>query len=285
MFISPFWSTSLSTGFLLSLLFPLCVSVFQFVQHAPFPLFCSSTQSFLWAPSLPVFWTLHLIGWLSLQCLVHLFLIFIFREWVGREKESKTNINVLLPLAWPILGTWMANQAHALTGNWTASLWFTGWHFTHWLTADRHLCCNVELLYHLGQISLSHCTSHVPRGGALGICHGRTTHFAVLWCCLWGKGQGGNNPACSSQRQLSVNSPSTFKQTVLCGSNSVESWLVYLLAFEETLEWTLVWDTVFPTAASSTGFHRQKFYGFSFLCWKLGLWCLSHFPIVLHVYL
>ena len=121
MFISPFWSTSLSTGFLLSLLFPLCVSVFQFVQHAPFPLFCSSTQSFLWAPSLPVFWTLHLIGWLSLQCLVHLFLMFIFREWVGREKESKTNINVLLPLAWPILGTWPATKTCALTEIWTCN--------------------------------------------------------------------------------------------------------------------------------------------------------------------
>ena len=120
---------------------------------------CRSPQSFLWAPWLPVFWTLHLIGWLSLQCLVHLFLIFIFREWVGREKESKTNINVCLPVACPILGTWMANQAHALTGNWTASLWFTGWHFTHWLKADRHLCCNVELLFHLGHISLSHCTA------------------------------------------------------------------------------------------------------------------------------
>ena len=45
-------------------------------------------------------------------------LFIIFRER-GREKERKRNINVWLPLMFPLLGTWPATQACALTGNWT----------------------------------------------------------------------------------------------------------------------------------------------------------------------
>ena len=37
----------------------------------------------------------------------------------GREKERERNINVWLPLARPLLETWPATQACALTGNWT----------------------------------------------------------------------------------------------------------------------------------------------------------------------
>ena len=47
---------------------------------------------------------------------------FIFRER-GREGEKARNINVWLPLACPLRGTWPATQACALTGNRT---WFAG---------------------------------------------------------------------------------------------------------------------------------------------------------------
>ena len=44
--------------------------------------------------------------------------LFIFRER-GKEGERKRNINVWLPLVCPLLGTWPATQACALTGNGT----------------------------------------------------------------------------------------------------------------------------------------------------------------------
>ena len=44
--------------------------------------------------------------------------LFIFRE-EGREEERKRNSNVWLLLATPLLGTWPATQACALTGNQT----------------------------------------------------------------------------------------------------------------------------------------------------------------------
>ena len=47
------------------------------------------------------------------------FYLFIFRE-SGREREMERNINVWLPVAHPLLGTWPATQACALTGNWTS---------------------------------------------------------------------------------------------------------------------------------------------------------------------
>ena len=45
------------------------------------------------------------------------FYLFIFREGVGREKESERNTNVWLSVVCPLLGTWPATQACALTGN------------------------------------------------------------------------------------------------------------------------------------------------------------------------
>ena len=47
------------------------------------------------------------------------FYLFIFRG-EGREKERERNINVWLPLAHPLLGTWPTTQACALTGNQTS---------------------------------------------------------------------------------------------------------------------------------------------------------------------
>ena len=44
--------------------------------------------------------------------------IYLFLErGEGREKERERNINVWLPLAFPLLGAWPATQACALTGN------------------------------------------------------------------------------------------------------------------------------------------------------------------------
>ena len=44
------------------------------------------------------------------------FYLFIFRER-GREEGREGNINVWLPLTCPILGTWMATQTCAPSGN------------------------------------------------------------------------------------------------------------------------------------------------------------------------
>ena len=41
----------------------------------------------------------------------------------GREGERDRNIHVWLPLVCPLLGTWPATQACALTGNWTSDPW------------------------------------------------------------------------------------------------------------------------------------------------------------------
>ena len=44
------------------------------------------------------------------------FYLFIFGER-GREGDKERNINVWLPLMYPLLGTWPATQGCALTGN------------------------------------------------------------------------------------------------------------------------------------------------------------------------
>ena len=45
-------------------------------------------------------------------------LIYLFLErGGGREKERERNINVWLPLMYPLEGTWPATQACTLTGN------------------------------------------------------------------------------------------------------------------------------------------------------------------------
>ena len=50
-------------------------------------------------------------------------LIYLFLEREeGREKERERNINVWLPLACSLLGTWPAIQVCALTGNQTSDL-------------------------------------------------------------------------------------------------------------------------------------------------------------------
>ena len=64
------------------------------------------------------------------------FYLFIFRER-GRGGERERNINVWLPLVRPLLGTWPATQACALTGKESATLWFASWHSIHRVTPAR----------------------------------------------------------------------------------------------------------------------------------------------------
>ena len=45
------------------------------------------------------------------------FICLFLERGEGREKERERNINVWLPLAHPLLGTWSTTQACALTGN------------------------------------------------------------------------------------------------------------------------------------------------------------------------
>ena len=46
--------------------------------------------------------------------------IYLFQRGEGSEKERERNINVWLSLMCPLLGTWPATQACALTGNRTS---------------------------------------------------------------------------------------------------------------------------------------------------------------------
>ena len=59
---------------------------------------------------------------------------------------------------------------------------------------------------------LSQCTCYIVRGGALGICQGGAAHVALLWCCMWNRGQRGDNSIFSALCWLSVTSPTTYKQ-------------------------------------------------------------------------
>ena len=58
-------------------------------------------------------------GWLTLFFLNFIYLFLERRE--RREKEREKNINVWLPLACPLLGTWPTIQTCALTGNGTSN--------------------------------------------------------------------------------------------------------------------------------------------------------------------
>ena len=42
---------------------------------------------------------------------------FYFLTEQGKEKKKERNINVWLPLMYPLLGTWLPTQARALAGN------------------------------------------------------------------------------------------------------------------------------------------------------------------------
>ncbi|KAF6094981.1 hypothetical protein HJG60_012021 [Phyllostomus discolor] len=55
----------------------------------------------------------------SFNLFLRLFIYLFLERGEGKEKERERNISVWLPLAHPLLGTWPATQACALTGNQT----------------------------------------------------------------------------------------------------------------------------------------------------------------------
>ena len=59
------------------------------------------------------------------------YFIYFFERVEGGEKERQRNINVWLPFMCPLLGTWPATQACALTGIEQATLCFAVWCSTH----------------------------------------------------------------------------------------------------------------------------------------------------------
>ena len=73
----------------------------------------------------------------SLFCFLR-FYLFIFRER-GREgeREGEKHQCVVLPFMCPLLGTWPATQASALTGGGTATRLFAGLCSIHWATPAR----------------------------------------------------------------------------------------------------------------------------------------------------
>ena len=86
------------------------------------------------------------------------FYLYNFKDFIhlfferGREGERERNINVWLPLVHPLLGTWPKTQACALTGDQTATLWFTVLCSIHWATLARavylffkvHICGPIQ---------------------------------------------------------------------------------------------------------------------------------------------
>ena len=64
---------------------------------------------------------------------------------------------------------------------------------------------------------------------ALGVCQCGATHFAAVWCCMWGRGARGNTAACLALGQLSVTSPATHKQLGHSGADSQVGGFVYIL--------------------------------------------------------
>ena len=66
-----------------------------------------------------------------------LFIYLFLDRGERREKERERNINVWLPLACLLVGTWPATQACALTGNWTGTSWLPGPCSVHWATPAK----------------------------------------------------------------------------------------------------------------------------------------------------
>ena len=52
-----------------------------------------------------------------IKSFLRLFIYLFLERGKGREKERERNITVWSPLMCPLLGTWPATQACALTGN------------------------------------------------------------------------------------------------------------------------------------------------------------------------
>ena len=82
------------------------------------------------------------------------FIYFIFRER-GREGERVRNINVWLPLAWPLMGPCPQPRHVPWLGIKPAMLCFTGLHSIHWaIWARACLHLNREKCYILNKIRI-----------------------------------------------------------------------------------------------------------------------------------
>ena len=119
------------------------------------------------------------------------------------------------------------------------------------------------------------------KGQSLRYCQGGATQVTELWCCLWGRGQRGNNPTRWALTPLSVISPATHKQIGLFWCWFPGGWICVC---SRTL-WVSPTNSpvrlgVSPTEATPTDFYSQRFWGFLFPCWKPGLCSLSHSPVV-----
>ena len=128
---------------------------------------------------------------------------------------------------------------------------------------------------------LSWQACYLVRGGALGIHQGGATPLAVLWCCMWGRGQRGNNATCLALGWPSVTSPTTHKQIgpFWCWFPG-EHVCVCSRALWVSPMSSPVRLRVFPTTETPTGFYCQKSWGFISLRWNPGFWGLSLSPVV-----
>ena len=75
--------------------------------------------------------------WVWLFFFKILFIYLFLDRGERREKERERNMNVWLPLACLLVGTWPATQACALTGNWTGTSWLPVPCSVHWATPAK----------------------------------------------------------------------------------------------------------------------------------------------------
>ena len=68
------------------------------------------------------------------------FMYLVLERGEGKDKERKRNISVWLPLMHPLLGTWPATQARALTENQTGDPLLCSVLSIHWAMPARKLC-------------------------------------------------------------------------------------------------------------------------------------------------
>ena len=99
-------------------------------------------------------------------------------------------------------------------------------------------------------------------------------------CCMWGRGERGNNATCSAPALLSVSSPATHKQIrpfwcwFLGGWACVHSKTLWVSPTNSPVRLGVT-----PTVSTPTGFY-QRFWGFFSPHWNPRLHSLSCSPIV-----
>ena len=138
-----------------------------------------------------------------------------------------------------------------------------------------------DLFFHLGHLSLSPRTCYVVRGGALGIRQVRATHVTVLWRSMWGRGQRGNNAACSALTPLSITYSASHKQIGPFWCWFLGGWVCVHSRTCGSLQWTLLWVREFlqPPQCPQI-FTARGFEAFFSLHWNPGFHGLSHSTVV-----